>query len=88
MIISHEKPIRRPAVVWQSWGEKIGVKHRISPANSILRNVERDVERFVHGPAVHYGARISNCRTGQVEHLTGGSKWPHVLARKSALCSC
>ena len=72
MIISHEKPIRRPAVVWQSWGEKIGVKHRISPANSILRNVERDVERFVHGPAVHYGARISNCRTGQVEHLTGG----------------
>jgi hypothetical protein len=52
MIISHEKPIRRPAVVWQSWGEKIGVKHRISPANSILRNVERDVERFVHGPGI------------------------------------
>jgi hypothetical protein len=46
MIISHEKPIRRPAVVWQSWGEKIGVKHRINPANSILRNVERDVERL------------------------------------------
>jgi hypothetical protein len=39
-------------VVWQSWGEKIGVKHRISPANSILRNVERDVERFVHGPGI------------------------------------